>query len=364
MSKRDYYDVLGVSKNATDAELKKAYRKLAKQYHPDVNKDANAEEKFKEINEAYETLSDSQKRANYDQFGHAGANGNFSGFEGFQGGFGGFEDIFSNMFGGGFSSSSRRHTGPMQGENRYMYMDISFMDSVNGREEDITLRVDEECKHCHGTGADSKSDLTHCSRCNGRGVIQEQQRSMFGIIMNERVCPDCNGKGKQIKTKCRECHGDGYTNKKVTINLKIPAGIQHGQALRVPKRGHKGINGGPNGDLIIEIRVSQHQHFKRDGNDIYLEVPISAIDAMLGTKVDVPTVYGEVTITIPEGTQHGSKLRLAEKGIKTERNVGDQYVIIRIEVPKNLPNNMKKQLEKARQEMNDNPFNKFKKLFK
>lgn len=362
MAKRDYYEILGVSKNANDAELKKAYRKLAKQYHPDVNKEAGAEERFKEINEAYEVLSDANKRANYDQFGHEGANANFSGFEGF-GGFGGFEDIFSSMFNGGFSSG-RRQSGPMRGEDRHMYMEISFMDAVNGLEKEITLQVDEQCDHCHGSGAESSKDITTCSRCHGSGRIQEQQRSPFGIFMNETVCPNCRGRGKEIKVKCHTCHGEGSVNKKVKINLKVPAGIQHGQSLRIPNRGEKGYNGGPNGDLLVQIRVQNHKHFHRDGNDIYLEVPISALDAILGTKIDVPTVYGEVTLTIPAGTQHGAKLRLAQKGIKSSRGTGDQFVIITVEVPKNLSHNVKKQLEKVRSQMEDNPFTKFKNLFK
>lgn len=367
MAKRDYYEILGVSKGASDDELKKAYRKLAKKYHPDVNKEAGAEEKFKEINEAYEVLSDSSKRANYDQFGHDGVNGNFQGFEGFSGfssgGFGGFEDIFSSMFGGGFSRSSRNY-GPMQGENTYRYMDISFMDSIKGKEQDITIRVDEQCDHCHGKGGESASDVSTCSRCQGRGRVQQQQRSPFGVVMSEVECPNCHGSGKEIKNKCHKCHGEGYNNKKVTINLKIPAGIQSGQALRVPKRGERGMNGGENGDLIIEIRVAPHPYFKRDVNDIYVEVPISSIDAILGCKIDVPTVYGEVTLTIPEGTQHGAKLRLANQGVKTNRGVGDQFVIVKLETPKNLSGNVKKQLEKVRSDIKDNPFTKFKNLFK
>lgn len=366
MAKRDYYEVLGVSRDVDERELKKAYRKLAKKYHPDVNKEADAEEKFKEINEAYEVLSDADKRAAYDRYGHDGPrfqNAGFDGFSGF-GGFsgGGFEDIFSSMFGGGFSSG--RSTGPRQGENRYMYMNISFMDAVHGREEDIVLRVDEECDHCHGSGAESSEDIQTCSTCGGVGRVQTQRQTPLGVFMSEGVCPTCRGLGKEITKKCHKCHGEGSVNKKVNIKLKIPAGIQNGQHLRIPKRGEKGINGGPNGDLMIEIRIEPHKFFERDGNNIILEIPLSAVDAMLGCKISVPTVYGDVTMNVPEGVQNGTKLRLAQKGVKTDHGTGDQFVIVKIEVPKHLTSTQKKQLEKLRDEMKDDPFTKFKKKFK
>lgn len=368
MEKRDYYEVLGLSKGASEAEIKKAYRSLAKKYHPDVNKEAGAEEKFKEVNEAYEVLSDPQKKANYDQFGHAGMDGAFGGgaggFSG--GGFDDFSDIFGSFFGGG-ASSRRQSTGPRKGNDRFMQMRIDFMDAVFGKTEEITLEVDEQCSECLGSGARSKDDIQSCSRCNGSGQVQQQSRTPFGVFMTNSICPDCNGSGKQIKNKCPKCHGRGYEHKRVKLEIKIPAGIQSGQQIRVANKGERGTNGGPNGDLYIEINVNRHPNFVRDGNDIRISVPISAVDATLGCSVDVPTVYGDVELTIPAGTQHGTQFRLRGKGVKAARGTGqgDQYVEVKVEIPTKLSREERDIYEKLKNsKKSESPFEKFKKAFK
>lgn len=369
--KRDYYEVLGIQKGASDDEIKKAYRKMAKKYHPDINKEPGAEEKFKEINEAYEVLSDPQKKATYDQFGHAGMDGaQFGGAGGFGGasGFGGFEDIFGSFFGGGFGNggSRRQSTGPRKGNDRFMQMRIEFMDAIFGKSEQITLEVDEQCSHCHGTGAESASDVETCPTCNGSGRVITQQRTAFGVFQSESVCPTCNGTGKKIKKKCHKCGGKGYEHKRIKLDIKIPAGIQSGQQVRVPNKGEKGINGGPNGDLYIEILVGSHKNFVRDGNDIRIVVPISAVDATLGCDIDVPTVYGDVSLKIPAGTQSGTQMRLKGKGVKSPRGVqGDQYVEVRVEIPTKLSREEKDLYEKLRKaSKHESPFERFKKAFK
>lgn len=365
MEKRDYYEVLGIQKGASDAEIKKAYRQMAKKYHPDVNKDADAEEKFKEINEAYEVLSDPQKKANYDQFGHAGMDGAF-GQGGFSGGFGDFgdiNDIFGSFFGGG--GQRRSSTGPRKGNDRFMQMRIDFMEAIFGKTEEVTIEMDEQCSECLGSGAKSKSDVQSCSRCNGTGQVQSQNRTPFGVFMSTSVCPDCNGTGKRILNKCPKCHGKGYEHKRVKLEIKIPAGIQSGQQIRVGGKGERGANGGPNGDLYIEILVGRHPNFVRDGNDIRISVPLSAVDATLGCKVDVPTVYGDVELTIPAGTQHGTQFRLRGKGVKGPRTQGDQYVEIKIEIPTKLSREDYKLYEKLRDSKGrESAFEKFKKSFK
>jgi len=376
--KRDYYEVLGLSKGASEDEIKRAYRKLAKQYHPDINKAPDAEAKFKEINEAYEVLSDSQKRSTYDQFGFAGMDGaNFG-----QGGFGGFGgmnmddlgDIFSSFMGGmggGFSNfgfgggrSSRRNS-PMKGENRYMSMDIDFLDAVHGVSKTVNINVDKKCEHCDGTGAESKSDIEVCPTCHGSGVTMRQSRTPFGVIQQQGVCPDCNGTGKRIKKKCPHCGGTGYNNVREQVEVNIPAGISSGQQVRIQGYGERGENGGPNGDLYIEIRVRQHKYFIREDNDIYIKVPISSIDATLGTKIDVPTPYGDVELTIPAGTQPNTKLRIKGYGIKDLRssNKGDEYVEIDVSIPKKLSKEEKELYEKLA-ERKEGIFEKFKKNFK
>lgn len=367
LEKRDYYEVLGLSKGASDDEIKKAYRKMAKKYHPDINKDADAEEKFKEINEAYEVLSDPQKKATYDQFGHAGMDGagGFGGGQGF--GFDDLGDIFGSFFGGGFGggSSRRSNTGPRKGNDRFMQMRIDFMDAIFGKTETITIDVDEQCDECLGSGAKSKSDIQSCSHCNGTGSVTTQQRTPFGVFQSQGVCPDCNGTGKKILNKCPKCHGKGYEHKRVKLDIKIPAGIQSGQQVRVQNKGERGVNGGPNGDLYIEVLVTRHKQFVRDGNDIRITIPISAVDAVLGCKIDVPTVYGDVELTIPAGTQHGQLFRLKGKGVKTSRGQGDQYVEVTLEIPTKISKEERELFEKIRDKSkHESPFDKFKKAFR
>lgn len=367
--KRDYYEVLGVSKNATPDEIKKAYRKLAMKYHPDRNKEPGAEDKFKEINEAYEVLSDEEKKSRYDQFGHAGVDGNFGGGDPFSGGFtdfGDLGDIFGSFFGGGFSGQSRRQANqPRQGNDRIMQMRIDFMDAVFGKTETISLEVDEPCKHCHGTGAESAQDVQTCPHCHGKGYVVQQQRTMFGIAQQQVVCPECHGTGKKVTRACHECHGKGYEHKRVKLDIKIPQGIQSGQQIRIPGKGERGQNGGPNGDLYIEIHVKPHSTFQRQGDDIYIKVPVSAIDVTIGTKIQVPTVYGDVELRIPEGTQPNTKFRLKGKGVKNRRGTqGDQYVEVQVEIPKRVSKKERELYEKIRSGQAESPFEKFKKAFK
>lgn len=380
--KRDYYEVLGVSKSASASELKKAYRSLAKKYHPDVNKSPDAEEKFKEINEAYEVLSDENKRAKYDQFGFAGMDGSqanggqgFGGFGGFQGG--GFDDlgdIFSSFFGGGDMGGGfggrRSSNGPRKGDDRYMKLDISFMDACFGKTESISIDVEETCTRCHGSGAYSSSDIENCPTCNGTGRVVTQQRTPFGVFQSQSVCPDCHGTGKHVKKACDKCHGLGYEKKRVTIDVEIPAGIQSGQSMRVSGKGMRGENGGPNGDLFLEINVLPHPKFKRVENNILLDIPVTAVDATLGTTVDVPTIHGEVSMKIPSGTQEGTILRLKGQGAKHLRTgkKGDQLCTVRIQVDKSLTSK-EKELYKQLQELQgdaqkENIWDRFKKAFK
>ena len=371
--KRDYYEVLGISKGASDDEIKKAYRKMAKKYHPDINKEPGAEEKFKEVNEAYEVLSDPQKKATYDQFGHAGMDGMNGGFGGgfSGGGFDDLNDIFGSFFGGGFGGgSARRNNGPMKGQDRYMQMRISFEDAIFGKTETIDIDVDEQCSQCMGSGANSKADIGVCPTCHGSGTVVTQQRTPFGVFQSQSPCPDCHGTGKKIHKKCSKCGGKGYEHKRVNVDIKIPAGIQSGQQLRVAGKGERGANGGPNGDLYIEIIVMKHEFFIREGKNIYISIPISSVDATLGCTVDVPTVYGDVELTIPAGTQHGQQFRLKGKGVKDLRGSGqgDQLVEVKIEVPKKLNFEEKELYEKLRKIQSrsgkESVFDKFKKAFK
>lgn len=365
-SKRDFYEVLGVNKNSSADEIKRAYRKLAKKYHPDINKEPDAEEKFKEVQEAYDVLSDANKKAAYDRYGHAAFDQTAGGGTG---GFGGFEDmsdIFSSFFGGG--QTRARRSGPMQGEDRFMQIQIDFMEAIKGKKMDLKLNVDEQCPHCHGTGAKTPNDVQTCSRCGGSGTIKTQQRTAFGTFVNTSTCPDCGGTGQTVKEKCPHCHGDGYTNKNITVELNIPAGINSRQQLRVAGKGERGANGGPNGDLFVEVLVKPHEHFVRDGRNIHISVPISAIDAILGCTIDVPTVYGEVELKIPEGTQHGTTFRLRGKGVKDLRsdNYGDEMVKVEVKIPTKLSKDEKELYQKIREKekKHDTFFGNFKKAFK
>lgn len=368
--KRDYYEILGLSKGADEQAIKKAYRKLAKQFHPDVNKDKDAEAKFKEVGEAYEVLSDAQKRASYDQFGHAGMNGS-AGAGGFGGGFsgGGFEDlndIFGSFFGGG---SSRQSSGPSKGQDRYMQMRISFMDAIFGKTETVKLDVDEQCHSCSGSGAYSKDDIKSCPTCKGQGRVNTQQRTPFGVFQSQSVCPECSGTGKRVERRCETCKGKGYEHKTVQLDVKIPEGIQSGQQIRVTGKGERGRSGGPNGDLYIEIIVNRHDYFKRDGKNIYITIPVSSVDATLGTNIDVPTVYGDVELTIPQGTQPNQQFRLKGKGVKDlkGRDQGDQYVEVDIQIPKKLSKeeiHLYEQIKEMKVTEKESVFEKFKKAFK
>ncbi len=379
MAKRDYYEVLGINKGATEDEIKRAYRKMAKKYHPDVNKEPGAEEKFKEVNEAYEVLGDAEKRAAYDRYGFSGVDPN--GFTG-QGGFSGFgsaddlNDIFSSFMGnmGGFGfnfggSRSQRANQPTKGENRYIRIEIDLLDAVHGVEKTLTLDVDKRCERCHGTGAYSDSDVRTCPTCHGSGRVTRTTRTMLGMMQQVVECPDCHGTGKIIDKKCPDCKGEGYIHTREDVEVKIPAGIASGQQVRLAGYGERGYNGGPNGDLYVEIIVRPHKYFTRVGNDVHIKVPVSIVDAVLGTKIDVPTVYGDVELTIPAGTQPNQQLRMREYGIKELRSnaKGDQIVEVEVTIPKKLSREEKEIFEKLRatsKDKKESVFDKFKKSFK
>lgn len=368
MSKRDYYDVLGVSKSASQDEIKKAYRQLAKKYHPDVSKEADAETKFKELQEAYAVLSDDQKKSQYDQFGHEGMNfqGGFGGFE--SGGFGGFEDIFSQFFGGGGGSRRRDPNAPRRGNDLQKRMTIEFEEAVFGVKKTIKLNVSEECGTCHGSGAHSKDDITVCTHCNGQGVVYRQQQTIFGSTRTQVACPHCSGTGKQIKHKCHTCHGDGSVVKEKTVEVSIPEGIDSNQQIRLSGKGEAGVNGGPNGDLYIVINVKPHEVFERYGNDIAMELPITFSQAALGAEIETPTVHGDVKLKVPSGTQTGTKFRLRGKGVKAVNTnyVGDQHVVVKVVTPEKLDTEQKKLFEKLSKtdEMSSGIWSKFKNIFK
>lgn len=374
-SKRDFYEVLGVSKSASKDDIKSAYRKLAKKYHPD-NKETGDEAKFKEVQEAYDILYDDQKRSTYDQFGHAafeqgagGAGGGnpFSGFGGFDAGDIDLGDVFSQFFGGG-SRRARSQTGPQRGDDTLMRLRVDFMDVVNGKDTEVEFDYDDDCPHCHGSGAESPSDVKTCPTCNGRGTVTRQQRSLFGVVENQTICPECGGSGKIISKKCSTCGGSGHKRIKKSVKIHIPAGINNGQQIRLQGMGEAGRNGGPHGDMYIEINVKPHQFFKREGNDIHIDVPIDFIDAILGNKIEIPTVYGEVLLTIPDGTQVGTTLRMKGKGIQDLRTQkpGDQYVHLQIKIPTSLNKKQKEALQQyvEASKKEDNPFTKFIKNFK
>lgn len=355
-TKRDYYDVLGVDKSADATAIKKAYRKLAMKYHPDKNPgDKEAEEKFKEINEAYEVLSDETKRRNYDQFGHEGVNGQgFGGAGGFGGqGFGGFDDIFGDifgdMFGGGFSGGSRqRRRGPERGADIKQRVNISFEEAAFGKKVQVKINRSEECDQCHGSGAKPGTSKNTCPTCHGSGQVQSVQRTPFGNIASTRTCSTCNGEGEVIDSPCSKCHGKGSIRKTKTIEVDIPAGIDNGQMIKLGGQGELGTRGGPRGDLYIEVNVQSHPLFTRDGYDVYLEMPITFAQATLGDKIQVPTLDGKVEYEVPEGTQTGTVFRLREKGIPKLRSNsrGDQYVKVIIDTPKKLNDEQKELLRK------------------
>lgn len=373
--KRDYYEVLGISKNATEAEIKSAFRKKAKEFHPDLNKDnPEAAEKFKEAQEAYSVLSDENKRKMYDQYGHAGVNGSSAG--GF-GGFGGagfdasgfdFGDIFEDLFGGGFSSftggGSSRRSRATRGSDVLMRVNIDFNDAVFGCSKDINLDVVEECDDCEGVGG---YDSETCSRCHGSGTITSEQHTILGSFVSKTTCPECNGEGKTYKRKCSTCNGKGKVKKNKTITVNVPSGIDTGDRLRVSGKGSPGANGGPNGDLYLEFTVGEHDYFVRDGDDIYLEVPITITEAILGTKKMIPTLYGNVKLNIPAGTDSGDKQRIKGKGIdnKNSRTKGNMYVIIKVITPKKLSRDQKKLIDSLNKtDLEDSVIDRFNKFTK
>ena len=364
--KRDFYEVLGISKGASEADIKSAFRKKAKELHPDLHKDdPHAEEKFKEVQEAYSVLSDENQRKMYDQYGHAGVSGHgpsqgaggpgFGGFSDFGGGAGfGFEDIFDSIFGGaggsgfgGFSDFGGRNSGPRvtRGSDILMHMRLSFEDAIFGCEKKFNIDVVEDCSKCHGDGGFDKET---CSTCKGRGTITTQQRTILGSFTSTTTCPDCHGTGHTFKKKCSECGGKGKVknNKKLTIN--IPAGVNTGDRQRVSGKGNPGANGGENGDLYIEYVVDEHDYFMRDNDDIYLEVPLTMTEAILGCKKDIPTLYGNVKLNVSAGTNSGDKERIKGKGVDNtyRRHKGDMYVIFKVYAPKKLSREQKDLLDK------------------
>lgn len=364
-NKRDYYEVLGVEKTASADEMKKAYRKLAKQYHPDLHPgDKEAEEKFKELSEAYEVLSDPQKKANYDQFGHDGPQG-FGGGAGGFGGFGGFDDIgdiFGSFFGGGRSSA--RRNGPVRGRDIEVVEVISFEEAAFGVTREIKYSHIENCPDCGGSGAKKGTSPETCSNCGGSGQVRSVQRTPFGQFQTTQPCSVCGGSGKIIKEKCSTCDGKGKVRRKVTETVNIPAGIDDGQTISVGGKGDAGSRGGASGDLYVTIHIRPHNIFERQGTSVLCSVPITFVQAALGGEIDVPTIHGKVKMTIPEGTQPGTEFRLKGKGIPSLRTKvnGDQYVTIIVEVPKNLTSEQKDTLEKFAEQLSDKNYNKKKKF--
>lgn len=345
-TKRDYYEVLGVSRDASDAEIKKAYRKLSKQYHPDINKEPGADEKFKEITEAYEVLSDSQKRAAYDQYGHAandpnfggGFGGGFGGFGGGAGGFGGFEDIFDTFFGGGMGDASRRPNAPQRGNDLQYRVTLTFEEAIFGKETTITYKRNEECHTCHGSGAKEGTEPVTCSKCHGTGAIQVERNTPFGRVMTQTVCDVCQGTGKEIKEKCHTCHGSGIENKDHSVKITIPAGVDDDQQMRLSGQGEAGKNGGPYGDLYVIFRVKPSDKFERNGTEIFYNLPINFAQAALGDEITVPTVHGNVKLKVPAGTQTDTTFRLRGKGAPSVRGTGngDQHVTVKVVTPTKL----------------------------
>ncbi len=361
-SKRDYYEVLGVSKTATEDELKKAYRALAKKYHPDMNPgDKEAEVKFKEASEAYAVLSDPDKRRQYDQFGHAafdgGAGGGAGGFD-FSGMDMGdiFGDLFGDLFGGG-GRSRRPNNGPMKGANIRTSVRITFEEACFGTEKELELTLKDECSTCHGTGAKPGTTPETCQKCGGKGQVVYTQQSLFGMVRNVQTCPDCHGSGKYVKEKCSGCYGTGYVSSKKKIKVSIPAGIDNGQSVRIRDKGEPGVNGGPRGDLLVEVVVSRHPIFQRADMDIYSTAPITFTQAALGGDVRISTVDGDVLYTVKPGTQTDTKVRLRGKGVPSLRNKavrGDHYVTLVVQVPSKLTNEQRERLEAFERAMNGN----------
>ncbi|MDR2822614.1 MAG: molecular chaperone DnaJ [Acholeplasmatales bacterium] len=369
MAKRDYYEVLGVNKSSTTEDIKKAYRTNAKKYHPD-NKETGNEERFKEINEAYEVLSQDNKRAQYDKYGFDGPQG----FQGFSGGSGfdsftDLSDIFSSFFGGGGRKEKNTQHSRTRGDDYEKRFPLTFMESVLGCHKTINIDCECDCDTCKGTGAKSNSDISTCSKCNGSGKIITVQNTLFGKVQQEMLCPDCRGSGKIIKAKCDSCRGTGRVTKKRTRDLEIPAGVSSDTQVRVQGLGGGGHLGGQDGDLFLRISVSPHNKFERSGKDIYLKLPISLTDAVLGTTLEVPTIYGDSKLVVPAGTKHGDTLIMRDKGTKDpnyQNNVGSQKVIVEVDIPSNLSKEEKElylKLDALSSNKKKSSWEKFKKSF-
>nr|WP_276537076.1 molecular chaperone DnaJ [Anaerosalibacter massiliensis] len=370
LSKQDYYEILNLSKDATDEDIKKAYRRLAKKYHPDLNQGnkEEAEQKFKEINEAYEVLSNPEKRSRYDRFGHAGVDGQTGGFNGF-GDI--FDDIF-DIFGGGFSSSSSRKPGPRRGPDIRYDIDLEFEEAVFGVEKEVQIRKVENCSTCNGSGVKPGSSKSTCSKCNGTGEVRYAQNTPFGQFVRVGTCDACNGTGEIIKDKCDTCHGTGKVRKSNKIKVKIPAGVNNGSIISLKEEGHAGERGGPSGDLYIYIRVKPHEFFVREGNNIYCEIPITFTQAALGTDIEIPTLEEPVKYQIPPGTQTGTQFKLKNKGVPNVRGYGkgDFYFKVNVKVPKKLNDKQKELLREFAKESGEDTtevkkgfFDKFKDAF-
>ena len=372
-NKRDYYEVLGVKKDATDAELKKAYRKMAVKYHPDQNPgDKDAEEKFKEVNEAYEVLSDSQKRAQYDQFGHAafeqggmGGGGGFYSGQGFD--MGDLGDIFGSMFGfGGFGGGGAKRNGPRRGKDVNVSIQLTFEEAVFGCKKEISIAIYDECETCHGTGAKAGSHPESCPTCHGTGQERVMQQSMFGSVTSVRTCSKCGGTGKVVKDPCNTCHGSGKVATKKTLEVSIPMGIDDDQSFALRGMGDAGANGGPSGDVIVMVTVRPSEVFQRDGYDVWVTVPITYSQAVLGDEIQVPSIDGKVEYTVPEGTQSGTTFRLRGKGIQylNGRGRGDMYVKCEVEIPKKLNKTQREALKKFEGTLKEENYEKRKGFFK
>lgn len=374
--KKDLYDILGVTKDASKDEIRKAYRKLSKKYHPDINDAPDAEDKFKEVAQAYETLSDESKRASYDQYGHASTDPNFNagGFGGGGGYGGGFEDIFSDFFGFGGQTANRNPNAPRKGEDLQYVMDLTFEEAIFGKSTTIRYNRKEVCTTCSGSGAKPGTSPETCSRCGGAGQINEERNTPFGRMMTQTTCPVCQGAGEVIRDKCETCHGDGFETKRHSVKVTVPAGVEDGNQIRLQGQGDAGQNGGPYGDIYIIFRVQPSKTFQRRGTEIYYELKLNIVQATLGDEVEVPTPHGKVKLKIPAGTQPGAIFRLRGKGAPSLRtdSTGDQHVTVKVEIPKKISEEQAEHLRsfgeesgytKATEQKGDSFFSKVKGAF-
>ena len=371
MTNRDYYEILGVEKSASESEIKKAYRKMAMKYHPDRNKgDADAEKKFKEAAEAYEVLSDADKKARYDQFGHAGLNnGGFGGMDydnvGFEDIFSRFSDIFGggifgdDIFGGSAGRGRARRTAGQPGSDLKVRVSLKLEEIAFGTEKKLKVKKQTQCKTCNGTGAETDSDFQTCGTCNGVGEVRQVTRTILGQMVNVQACPTCRGEGRIITSKCKTCHGEGREKGEETVKINIPSGVSNGNYITLRGQGNAGLRGGPAGDLIVLIEEIEHEYFERDGNDIYYHLSLSIPDAILGTEVEVPTLKGKAKLRIEEGIQPGKLLRMREKGIHGLNNsgIGDELIRVNVYIPKEITAEERKQIEKLKEAENFDPAN-------